>query len=388
MSMYELLTTCGHARRGRLTTPHGVVETPVFMPVGTQGTVKGLTPRQLTELDGGTQGPQIILGNTYHLMLRPGTETVSALGGLHRMAGWDRAILTDSGGYQVYSLKDISRITEEGVRFRSHIDGSYNDLGPESAIAIQEALGSDIMMAFDECPPAGDGIPRRKVMAAMERTHRWARRCIDARTREDNALFGIVQGGVDRDLRAMSAEAITDLPFDGFAIGGLSVGESRNRMWETAEFTAALLPESHPRYLMGVGTPEDLLACVGYGVDMFDCVMPTRNARNARVFTATGDLNLRNAKHTRDPGPIDPECGCYTCQNFSRGYLRHLDKAKEILFSTLTTFHNLYFYLNLMAAARRHIEAGDYYAWVADVMGRRGTGATPPAGPAGPPGPG
>ena len=374
---FELLTVDQQARRGRLHTAHGPIETPVFMPVGTQGTVKGVTPRQLLELDGGTAGPQVILGNTYHLMLRPGLDTVMALGGLHKMAGWERAILTDSGGYQVYSLKDMSKITEQGVRFRSHIDGSYNDLSPERAIAIQEGLGSDIMMAFDECPPAGDGIPRGRVIAAMERTHRWARRCIDARSREDNALFGIVQGGVDRDLRQASAEVITALPFDGFAIGGLSVGESRGHMWETARFTAQLLPTSTPRYLMGVGTPEDLLACVGYGVDMFDCVMPTRNARNARVFTSTGDLNLRNAQHTKDDAPIDTTCSCYTCTHFSRGYLRHLDRAKELLFPTLATIHNLHFYLDLMAGARRHIEAGDYGPWAAEVTARRGAKGLP-----------
>ncbi len=373
---FQLLGKDGEARRGRLETSHGPVETPVFMPVGTQGTVKGVTPAQLLELGGGTQGPQIILGNTYHLMLRPGVETVQALGGLHTMAGWPRAMLTDSGGYQVYSLRERTKVTEAGVRFRSHIDGSYHDLSPESAVGLQEAFGSDIMMAFDQCPPAGDGVPKNQVVAAMKRTHRWARRCIDARQRDDGALFGIVQGGVDRDLRSISASAITALPFDGFAIGGLSVGESRPRMWETAQYTAALLPENHPRYLMGVGTPEDLLACVGFGIDMFDCVMPTRNARNAKVFTAAGDLNLRNAKHARDAAPIDPACGCYTCRNFSRGYLRHLDKAKEILFSTLATLHNLYFYLWLMAGARRHIEAGDYYAWSADLMAQRG--AAPP----------
>lgn len=370
-TQFDILATSGAARRGRLHTCHGVVETPVFMPVGTQGTVKGITPAQLKGMDADTEGPQIILGNTYHLMLRPGPETVEILGGLHKMAGWDRAILTDSGGYQVYSLRGISKIKEDGVRFRSHIDGSYHDLSPERAVAVQETLGSDIMMAFDECPPAGADVPKAHVVRAMERTHRWARRCIDARTREDSALFGIVQGGVDETLRATSAKAISALPFDGFAIGGLSVGETRPKMWQTAKFTANLLPQARPRYLMGVGTPEDLLACVSYGVDMFDCVMPTRSARNGRVYTSTGDMNLRNARFRQDPGPIDPACSCYTCTNFSRGYLRHLDKAKEMLFSTLTTIHNLHFYLRLMADARRHIEAGDYESWRTDTVAKR-----------------
>ena len=355
------------ARRGRLHTAHGTVETPVFMPVGTQGTVKALTPAQLHEL-----GAEIILGNTYHLYLRPGVEVVEALGGLHRMAGWDRAILTDSGGFQVFSLRAISRITEEGVTFRSHVDGSRHLLTPEKAVEVQELLGSDIMMAFDECPPSG--CDARRAAAAVDRTTRWARRCVDARRLEGRALFGIVQGALSAELRARSTAALLELPFDGYAIGGLSVGESTEQMHAVAGSTAALLPAGLPRYLMGVGTPEDLLACTGHGVDMFDCVLPTRNARNARMLTARGDYNLRNARHRLDDRPVDPDCGCYTCRHFSRGYLRHLDRAREMLFSTLASYHNLYYLLTLMAEARRRIEDGTFGPWRTDVLAQRRAG--------------
>jgi queuine tRNA-ribosyltransferase len=355
------------ARRGRLTTAHGTIETPVFMPVGTQGTVKGITPEQLVAL-----GAEIILGNTYHLYLRPGTEVVAALGGLHRMAAWPRGILTDSGGYQVYSLRDIAKISEEGVLFQSHHDGSRHLLTPERSVEVQEVLGSDIMMCFDECPPSRDDLPR--VRAAMERTHRWARRCVDARRRDDNALFGIVQGGIDPDLRRASVDAVTALPCEGFAIGGLSVGEGAADTYRTVALTAALLPASQPRYLMGVGTPEDLLTCVGLGVDMFDCVMPTRHARNARLFTSRGDINLRNARFRLDPKPIDPDCRCYTCSHFSRAYLRHLDRSKEILYGTLGTLHNLHFYLDLMAQAREHIVAGTFSEYREQTLARRREG--------------
>jgi queuine tRNA-ribosyltransferase len=355
------------ARRGRMHTAHGVIETPVFMPVGTQGTVKGVTPAQLEAM-----GAEIILGNTYHLYLRPGMEVVETLGGLHKMAGWDRPILTDSGGFQVFSLREISKITEEGVTFQSHIDGSRHLLTPEKAVAIQETLGSDIMMAFDECPPAGCD-PRRAV-AAVDRTTRWARRCIDARTRTDGALFGIVQGALDEDLRARSAKALGELPFDGWAIGGLSVGEGSEQTYRLTRFTAALLPEDKPRYLMGVGTPEDCLTCIGLGVDMFDCVLPTRNARNARIFTLRGDINLRNSRFRLDSRPLDPTCDCYTCQNFSRGYLRHLDKAGEILSSTLSSIHNLHLLLKLVTQSRGHIEDGTFGPWAEEVLALRRAG--------------
>ncbi|PIE66038.1 MAG: tRNA guanosine(34) transglycosylase Tgt [Deltaproteobacteria bacterium] len=352
------------ARRGRIHTAHGVVETPVFMPVGTLGTVKGMTPAQLHEI-----GAEIILGNTYHLYLRPGMDVVEALGGLHRMAAWDRAILTDSGGYQVFSLRHRSKISEQGVTFRSHIDGSKHLLTPERAVSIQEALGSDIMMAFDECPPANADV--RHVRRAMERTTRWARRCVEARRAEGRALFGIVQGGVDEALRQRSAQDITALPFEGFALGGLSVGESREATWESVRVTAPLLPADKPRYLMGVGTPEDLLASIGHGVDMFDCVLPTRHARNARLMTADGDFNLRNARYRLDDRPAHGACGCYTCANFSRGYLRHLHKANEVLFNTLASLHNLYFLIRLVRDARVAIEAGTFASFRAEALARR-----------------
>jgi queuine tRNA-ribosyltransferase len=361
------------ARRGRIHTGHGVIETPVFMPVGTLGTVKSVTPAQLEDM-----GAEIILGNTYHLYLRPGVEVVEALGGLHRMAGWSRPILTDSGGFQVFSLRDTAKIAEDGVTFRSHLDGSKHLLTPERAIAIQEALGSDIMMAFDECPPA-DADPAR-VRRAMERTTRWARRCVDARTREDNALFGIVQGGVNAELRQASAKAITQLPCEGFALGGLSVGETRELTWASVAQAAPLLPASKPRYLMGVGTPEDLLTCVGHGIDMFDCVLPTRNARNARVMTRDGDINLRNARFRLDARPIDADCSCYACTGFSRGYLRHLHKAKEILFATLASIHNLHFLITLMKEAQTAIVAGDYAVFRDDTLHRRAAVSASTAG--------
>lgn len=353
------------ARRGRVTTTRGTIETPVFMPVGTLGTVKGLTPAQLEEL-----GVEIILGNTYHLYLRPGLDVVEALGGLHRMAAWPRPILTDSGGFQVFSLRHRARIEEHGVTFASHLDGSRHLLTPEKAIAIQETLGSDIMMVFDECPPA-NATPR-KVAAAMERTSRWARRCLDARTREASALFAIVQGGVDHALRRRSAEDLTSLPFEGFALGGLSVGEAREATWESVAAAAPLLPVDKPRYLMGVGTLEDLLVCVGHGVDMFDCVLPTRHARNARIMTADGDFNLRNNTFRLDDRPLGTDCACYTCKHFSRGYLRHLHKANEVLFNTLASLHNVHFLVDLMRSARAAITAGTFTAFAHDALARRG----------------
>ena len=352
------------ARFGRFETVHGTVETPVFMPVGTQGTVKGVTAPQLTDL-----GAQIILGNTYHLYLRPGMEVVEALGGLHRMMAWDRPILTDSGGFQVYSLRDRSKITEEGVTFQSHIDGTPHHLSPEKAIAIQEGLGSDIMMAFDECPPARADITH--VRRAMERTHRWAKRCVEARTRDDNALFGIVQGGVNADLRTESARALTELPFEGFALGGLSVGETPELTYAMVEHATGLLPQDKPRYLMGVGTPEDMLNAIGHGIDMFDCVMPTRNARNGRLYTSRGEINIRNSVHRLDSRPVDDACSCYTCTNFSRGMLRHLNRSKEILFNTLTSIHNLHYYVNLIKDAREAIKGGTFVEWRSEVLARR-----------------
>jgi len=367
---FEVLHEDPHtrARRGRLHTTHGPVETPVFMPVGTQATVKGVTPAQLHEL-----GVEILLSNTYHLYLRPGPEVVRALGGLHKMMGWDRAILTDSGGFQVFSLRDISKIEEHGVTFSSHIDGSRHLLTPERSVEFQELLGSDVVMAFDHCPPAGAS--GKEVRAAMERTSRWARRCIDARTRSDTQLFGIVQGGIDLTLRKASLDDLVALPFDGYALGGLSVGETREATWATIAAIAPLMPTTRARYLMGVGTPEDLLVSVGHGVDMFDCVLPTRNARNGRLLTADGDLNIRNKQHRLDDRPVDPACGCYTCRNFSRGYLRHLSKANEILFATLASIHNLHYLLDLMRGARAALDAGVFSAYSADKLARRASGA-------------
>jgi len=336
------------ARLGLLTTPHGEVETPVFMPVGTQATVKTMTPEDLKGLGAG-----IILSNAYHLYLRPGHELVKRFGGLHGFMGWDRAILTDSGGFQVFSHDALRKITEEGVKFQSHLDGSYHFITPEDSIGIQEALGADVIMCFDECPayPATYDY----VKQSMEMTLRWAARCRQRHSREDQALFGIIQGGMHEELRLKSLEGLVDIGFDGYAIGGLSVGESKKAMYEVTDFTAAAMPEGSPRYLMGVGKPEDLIECVNLGVDMFDCVMPTRNARTGTLFTGFGSITIRNAEYAEDERPIDPDCGCYTCRNFSRAYLRHLYKAGEILSMRLNTLHNLHYYLGLMRDMRKAI---------------------------------
>jgi queuine tRNA-ribosyltransferase len=356
----------GGARRGRLTTPHGVVETPAFMPVGTQGTVKAMSPRDLEDV-----GAAIVLGNTYHLHLRPGDGLIARRGGLHRFMGWTRPLLTDSGGYQVFSLASRRRVEEEGVSFRSHLDGSACQLTPEGAVDIQMQLGADIAMVLDECPalPATPAVLR----ASVDLTARWAARCRtrflqyrDAApegimvTTPGQAQFGIVQGGTSPELRAHSVEQTLAIGFDGYAIGGLSVGESPDDMYKTVEVTAPLLPADKPRYLMGVGTPSDLVEAVGRGVDMFDCVMPTRNARNGQLMTSEGPLNIKNARFAEDDGPADPACGCYTCRHFSRAYLRHLFLAGEILGSTLNTLHNLYFYLDTMRGIRDAIAFGTF----------------------------
>lgn len=346
------------ARAGKLTTAHGDVLTPIFMPVGTQGTVKGMTPDALHAINA-----QILLGNTYHLYLRPGHELIRAFGGLHRFMGWNRPILTDSGGFQVYSLGDLRKISEEGVAFRSHLDGSLHTLSPEKSIEVQQGLGSDIMMCFDECAPypaSHDYVTRSMNMSML-----WAERCKiaheQAKERESmlvnpgQRLFGIVQGGVYPDLRAQSVERVQAISFDGYAIGGLSVGEPKSLMFETLEQTVPLLPENAPRYLMGVGTPLDLVRGAALGIDMFDCVMPTRNARNGALFTRQGKMAIKQAQYRDDQRPIDPECQCYTCRNFSRAYLRHLFISKEILASILNTIHNLYFYLDLMTRIRKAI---------------------------------
>jgi len=341
------------ARLGKIGTPHGEVLTPVFMPVGTQGTVKTLTPEQVAGL-----GAQIILGNTYHLYLRPGHRLIQQLGGLHRFMNWHGPILTDSGGFQIYSLGALRTITEEGAHFQSHIDGSRHFLSPESAVEIQEALGSDIMMCLDECLsyPA----ERDEIEKSLARTARWALRCKESRRREGSALFGIVQGGVYPDLRQRSVESLTEIGFDGYALGGLSVGEPKEKMLESLAAAAPLLPSSRPRYLMGVGTPEDLVEGVYRGIDMFDCVMPTRSARNGLLFTNGQKVVIKNARYREDGSPIDSTCDCYTCRNYSRAYLRHLYVAGEILAMVLNTIHNLRYYLRLMERIRDAVRDGRY----------------------------
>jgi len=342
--MFQLLATDGRARHGRLTTPHRTFETPTFMPVGTQATVKGVTPDHLASV-----GADIILGNTYHLTLRPGDERIADLGGLHKFMGWDGAILTDSGGFQVFSLADLRKMTDGAVVFRSHIDGRLLELTPERAVRIQENLGSDIAMCLDECP-AGAADPD-VMREAVRRTTVWAERCRVAHRRPDQALFAIVQGGTDVALRTECAAALVQMDFPGYALGGFSVGETEAQMLTALAPSADVLPADKPRYLMGVGRPIDLLNGIAAGIDMFDCVMPTRNARNASVFTADGPLRLRNARHQRDGGPIESDCDCYTCRNFSRAYLHHLFAADEMLGPTLLTIHNLAYYLRLMRQA-------------------------------------
>lgn len=356
---YTLLKTCRQtgARLGRLTTPHGVIDTPVFMPVGTQATVKTLTPTQLEDIQA-----QIVLSNTYHLYLRPGHELIRRAGGLHAFMRWDRPILTDSGGFQVFSLNELRKIREEGVEFRSHIDGSTHFLSPEKAVEVQNALGADIIMAFDECAPYP--AERRYVEDSVSRTLRWARRCREAhRNTERQALFGIVQGGMFADLRAVSAEATMEIGFPGYALGGLSVGEPKPLMYEILEATAPLLPSDKPRYLMGVGSPDCLIEGTLRGIDMFDCVLPTRVARNGTALTSFGKVVVRNASCAEDFSPIEPGCDCYACQNFSRAYIRHLVKADEILGLTLISIHNLRYLTRLMRDLRQAIaedRSGDF----------------------------
>jgi len=348
---YELLNTEALSRRGRLTFDRGSVDTPAFMPVGTYGSVKGLLPEQVAD-----SGAQILLGNTFHLMLRPGTDIINAHGDLHDFMAWDKPILTDSGGFQVFSLGDLRKISEQGVEFRSPLDGAKVFLSPEKAIEVQHALGSDIIMVFDECTP----YPATELEAreSMELSMRWAKRCKDAHQDKPGALFGIVQGGMYPALRLESLQALTDIGFDGYAIGGMSVGEPKEEMWEVLDVLLPKMPADKPRYLMGVGTPADLVQAVQYGVDMFDCVMPTRNARNAYLFTSKGLLKLRNSRYRDDLNPIDENCDCYTCKTFSRSYLHHMDKCKEMLGAQLNTIHNLHYYQKLMRDLRSAIEQG------------------------------
>jgi queuine tRNA-ribosyltransferase len=398
---FEVLARDGAARRGELTTAHGTIQTPVFMPVGTLASVKSLTTEQLRAL-----GPEIMLCNTYHLMLRPGVDLLEQLGGVHRFMGWDRAILTDSGGFQLFSLASIRKIKEEGVEFRSHLDGSPYFLSPERSIEIQARMGVDIAMAFDECPAYG--LAHDEVARSMALTHRWAERSLAARNafvgdqrsaisdQEDGgphaerdpspliadrrsliaspALFGIVQGGIHLDLRKQSVEAIGAMDFDGVAIGGVSVGEPKHEMFEVVNFTAPLLPEGKPRYLMGVGTPEDLVNGVAAGVDMFDCVMPTRNARNGTLFTSFGKVSIKNARFAADPRPLDPRCECLTCRTVSRAYLRHLFVNGEIAASVYNTIHNVWHYLDLMRSIRQSIASKSFGSFRDSFLSRISSG--------------
>ncbi len=361
-TLHSRSTTCA-ARRGEVRTGHGIFQTPVFMPVGTQATVKAVTPENLQEMQA-----EIILGNTYHLYIRPGHELIQNFGGLHAFMHWDRPILTDSGGFQIFSLKELAKITEQGATFRSHLDGSSLFLGPEEAVRVQEALGSDIMMCLDTCIPYPAS--RSETIAATDLTTRWARRCRQAQTNVGQLLFGIVQGGMFADLRQDHAQSLMDIGFDGYAIGGLSVGEDKGLMQEMTEAVIPHLPVAYPRYLMGVGTPEDLVEGVYRGVDMFDCVMPTRNARNGTLFTSVGKISIKNACYRDDKAPLDANCSCYTCRNYSRAYLRHLFMCREILSYHLNTIHNLHYYLHLMAEMRTAIERDQFPLFRNNFYGR------------------
>ena len=374
MLNFELLKTDGHARRGRLTLNHGVVETPVFMPVGTYGTVKGVMPSSLEAM-----GAQIILGNTFHLWLRPGIEVLKQFGGLHRFEAWNKPILTDSGGFQVWSLGEMRKISEEGVKFASPVNGDKLFLTPEISMQIQHVLNSDIVMQFDECTPydvQGHITTEKEARVSMELSLRWASRCLAEHTKlaNPNALFGIVQGGMFENLREESLDALVALDLPGYAIGGVSVGEPKAEMQRIVAHTPHRLPADKPRYLMGVGTPEDLVEGVAAGVDMFDCVMPTRNARNGHLFTRFGDLRLRNARNKSDERPIDMTCACYTCRNFSRAYLHHLDRCGEMLGPMLASIHNLHYYVNLMREVREALDAGTFAEFVRRFVEDRSRG--------------
>ena len=372
---FDLLKTDGAARRGRLTFPRGTVETPAFMPVGTYGSVKGILPEHVEDL-----GAEIILGNTFHLYLRPGLDVIGEHGGLHGFARWNKPILTDSGGFQVFSLAHRRKITEQGVTFASPVDGAKVFLGPEESMRIQKVLDSDIVMIFDECPPVnvnGKPVDKRVIERSMELSLRWAERSKRAHEGNDAALFGIVQGGVHHDLRSRSADGLKDIGFDGYAIGGLAVGETEDERNAMLEHTCPQLPADQPRYLMGVGRPEDLVEAVARGVDMFDCVMPTRNARNGHYFTSFGTVRIRNSKYEHDLQPIEPGCGCYACRNgFTRSYLRHLDRCNEMLAPMLGTLHNLWYYQQVMAQMRAAIAEGRFQAFRDGFYAARGA-ATP-----------
>jgi len=358
MNAFKIInkTTYSNARKGLINTTHGEIETPVFMPVGTAGAVKGITPLQLKQ-----SGTKIILANTYHMLIRPGIECVEKLGGLHKLMAWDQPILTDSGGYQVFSLSSLTKISDDGVDFASHVDGAKIHLSPESATQIQNKLGADIIMCFDQCTPYP--CQDTELEKAVERTIRWAWQCKNAHANNKQMLFGIVQGGVDLDLRSKCTEEIVKMDFDGYAIGGLSVGEGHDNMIKTVEHTTKILPENKPRYLMGAGTPADIIAAVKAGIDMFDCVLPTRNGRNAYAFTENGPVRLRNSTHIDDTKPVETDCDCYCCQNFSRAAIRHFFNIKEMLGPILLSIHNLRFYQRLMAQIRNKIENDKFEQW-------------------------
>jgi queuine tRNA-ribosyltransferase len=358
---FKISATDAKARRGKLNLLSGVVETPAFMPVGTYGSVKGLTPDQVKQT-----GADVVLGNTFHLMLRPGTDVVEQQGGLHKFINWNGPILTDSGGFQVFSLGEMRKISEEGVTFRSPVDGSEIFLGPEDAIKIQHRLGSDVVMVFDECTPFPAS--EQEAKKSMELSMRWAERCRSAHGNNEAALFGIVQGGMFKELRDESLQRLMDIGFDGYALGGLSVGEPKEQMRNIVEYCGERMPAEKPRYLMGVGTPEDIVYAVSQGIDMFDCVMPTRNARNGHIFTSQGLLRLRNKRFRNDSRPLDVNCDCYTCKNFSRAYLHHLDKCKEMLGAQLNTIHNLSYYQSVMSGLRGAIEKGRLSSFVDEFL--------------------
>lgn len=363
MDTFELIASAGNcsARRGKLRTEHGVVETPVFMPVGTQGSVKGLTPKQIKETGAG-----MILANTYHMMIRPGVEVVEALGDLHGLMGWDGPILTDSGGYQVFSLSQLNRIGDDGVEFSSHVDGAKMYLDPKTATIAQNRLGADVIMCFDECAPFP--CERKDLAQAVDRTIRWAKLCKEAHSNDKQLLFGIVQGGIDLELRSHCVEKLCEIGFDGYAIGGLSVGEGYDNMIATTIHTVELLPKDKPRYLMGVGMPVDIVAAVRAGIDMFDCVLPTRNGRNGYAFTKNGPVKMRNNVHVDDAGPVEESCKCYCCENFSRGALRHFFKVGEMLGPILLSMHNITFYQELMSEIRTRIEDDTFAEWADEFI--------------------
>ncbi|MGH1542689.1 MAG: tRNA guanosine(34) transglycosylase Tgt [Arenicella sp.] len=362
---FQLQKTDGEARRGQIDFPRGSIQTPIFMPVGTAATVKSVTPEELDDV-----GAQIILGNTFHLMLRPGTDVIEAHGGLHNFMNWQKPILTDSGGFQVWSLAQMRKLSEAGATFKSPIDGSEIFLGPEEAISIQHKLGSDIVMIFDECTPYP--ATEQQARESMELSLRWAKRSKEAHGDSDSALFGIVQGGMHRNLREESLQGLVEMGFDGYALGGLSVGEPKDEMYRVLEEIAPQMPTDTPRYLMGVGTPENLVTAVGHGIDMFDCVLPTRNARNGWFYTDTGIVKIRNAQYLSDTRPIQDNCSCYTCQNYSRSYIKHLLKSNELLGARLATIHNLHYFLDLMQQIRDAIESGVFAEFSANFFEKRG----------------